>query len=327
MDHVNWGMIGCGNVTEVKSGPAFYKANHSSLLAVMCRNKENAKSYAARHQVPFCTNDADELINHPDVNAVYVATPVKYHAPYAIQAMEAGKAVYLEKPMALNYRQCIELREVSERTGSKLFVAYYRRGLDYFIKVKELINDGAIGKVGSVEIALFKPARKEDCDVHNLHWRVIPELSGGGYFHDLACHQIDIMQYLLGSIQHAAGEARNTGGLYNAADTVSAEFSFASGITAKGNWLFVCNEKNIQDSIIIRGEKGFIEFSTFEFKPIQVSTDSNAKTYNIKPPLHIQMPFIQGIINELTGRGLSDADLESAIFTSKVMDDVTGNES
>jgi 1,5-anhydro-D-fructose reductase (1,5-anhydro-D-mannitol-forming) len=322
MDQVKWGMIGCGNVTEIKSGPAIYKSNNSSLIAVMCPHIDRARNYAARHNITDFYDTAEQIINHPYITAVYIATPVKFHAPYAIQAMEAGKAVYLEKPMALNYKQCLELKEVSIKTGSKLFVAYYRRSLDYFIKIKELINAHAIGEITSVAISLLKPARMEDYDKENLPWRVIPELSGGGYFYDLACHQIDLLQFLLGPIVKAKGYAENKAGLYQAEDTVSAEWTFASGISGAGNWSFVCRDEEKQDTIILYGTKGRIEFSTFDFTPIQLQADDNMRMFNYKTPAHIQMPFIETIIHELTGRGTSDADLDSAVNTNKVMNQI-----
>lgn len=315
-------MIGCGSVTEIKSGPALYKSENSTLLAVMCRHIDVAKSYAFRHHIPYFYDDADQIINNPFINAVYIATPVKFHSPYAIKAMEAGKAVYLEKPMALNYSECLGLKKVSDETGSKLFVAYYRRSLEYFIKIKELIRENLIGDIYQVNLSLQKPARQEDFNKNNLPWRVLPELSGGGYFYDLACHQIDILQFLLGPIIQADGHAENRAGLYPAEDTVHAKWVFASGVKGIGNWAFICNEKEKQDKIILIGKKGRIEFSTFDFTPIILDNDNSTQKFAIKPPVHLQMPFIKSIIIELTGKGTSDANLTSAINTSKIMEDI-----
>lgn len=320
-------MIGCGNVTEIKSGPAFYKSENSQLIAVMCRNIGNAENYANRHRVSEYYDNADQIIHHPNINAIYIATPVKFHAPYAIQAMEAGKAVYLEKPMALNYQQCLELKEISINSGSKLFVAYYRRSLDYFIKVKELINDAVVGDIVSVSVTLHKPARKEDYNPSNLPWRVLPELSGGGYFYDLACHQFDILEFLLGSISSATGIAENIAGLYSAEDRVTANWKFESAVTGIGSWSFICKENEKQDSITLTGTKGKIVFSTFDFTPIIVEMEGNRQTFDIKPPINIQMPFIKTIINELTGKAVSDANLNSAINTSKIMEEIIYNRS
>jgi len=103
---VRWGIIGAGNVTEVKSGPAFYKVENSRLLAVMRRNAEKAADYAQRHHVSKWYSNATDLIKDPDIDAIYIATPPDSHSKYAIEAMQAGKPVYVEKPMARNYSEC-----------------------------------------------------------------------------------------------------------------------------------------------------------------------------------------------------------------------------
>ena len=139
MSKIGWGIIGCGDVTEVKSGPGFQKANNSELVAVMRRNDELAKDYARRHNVPRWYDDAEKLINDPDVNAVYVATPPSNHKQYTLMAAEAGKPIYVEKPMALNAKECSEMIEACKTAGVPLFVAYYRRALERFLKIKELI--------------------------------------------------------------------------------------------------------------------------------------------------------------------------------------------
>ena len=226
MHDINWGIIGCGNVTELKSGPAFNKVEHSHLVAVMRRNADLAKDYALRHNVPKYYSDADLLINDADINAVYVATPPDTHASYAIAAMKAGKAVYVEKPMARTYAECQEMIRVSEETGMPLFVAYYRRSLPAFLKVKSLIEDGVIGKPLSVNIRLLKSASNNDQKEELQSWHVNPNIAGGGYFYDLASHQLDYLDFILGPIKDAKGIAQNLGGLYQAEDMVSAVFTF-----------------------------------------------------------------------------------------------------
>ena len=113
MQIIRWGMIGCGSVTEVKSGPAFNKVPNSKLMAVMRRDAEKVKDYAQRHHVPYYFTDVDELINHPEVDAIYIATPPKFHAAYAEKAMKVGKPVYVEKPMALNVGECETMQQIS----------------------------------------------------------------------------------------------------------------------------------------------------------------------------------------------------------------------
>ena len=221
MQEINWGIIGCGDVTELKSGPAFNKVEHSRLVAVMRRDAVKAADYARRHGVPKWYSDGDLLINDPDVNAVYIATPPNTHASYAIAAMRAGKPVYVEKPMARTYQECQEMIRVSKETNMPLFIAYYRRTLPGFLKVKELLDKGAIGKPLTVNIRLHKAYGEMDQDPSAQHWHVDPEISGGGHFYDLASHQFDYLDFLFGPVTEVVGIAQNLAGLYRAEDTVS----------------------------------------------------------------------------------------------------------
>ena len=201
MKTVSWGIIGCGDVTEVKSGPAFNKIEGSKLTAVMRRDASKAKDYAERHGVPKWYSNASDLINDPEVNAVYVATPPDSHAEYTIRALRAGKPVYCEKPMAVNHQQCLDMIRASEETGIPLFVAYYRRRLPQFMLVKELVASGVIGDARFVSIQLFLPPRENDYNTGNLPWHVIPEIGGGGYFADMSPHQWDLLDFWFGPVK------------------------------------------------------------------------------------------------------------------------------
>ena len=185
LDTVNWGFIGCGEVTEKKSGPAFNMIEGSKVVAVMSRDEEKVKSYARRHNIPRWYTDAQELIGDEDVNAIYIATPPSSHATFAIMAMKAGKPVYIEKPMAATYEDCARINRISQETGIPCFVAYYRRYLPYFQKVRQLVEEGEIGNVINVQIRFAQPPRDLDYNSTNLPWRVQPDIAGGGYFYDL----------------------------------------------------------------------------------------------------------------------------------------------
>jgi len=124
---IKWGIIGCGDVTEIKSGPAFNKVKDSCLVAVMRRDNNQAKDYARRHNVAKWSIDANGLINDPDINAIYVATPPSSHEEYTIAALNAGKNVYVEKPMGLNAAAARRMAKASGDNNVKLVVAHYRR--------------------------------------------------------------------------------------------------------------------------------------------------------------------------------------------------------
>jgi predicted dehydrogenase len=318
---IKWGMIGCGSVTEVKSGPAFSKVKDSKLVAVMRRDVSLAEDYARRHKVPKFYSKASDLINDSEVDAVYVATPPGSHAEYAIETIKAGKPVYIEKPMALNDEECLKINEAAEKYKVPVFVAYYRRALPGFLRVKELIEGGAIGKVLFVQMQLFKyPSENEKKGV--LPWRVDPEISGGGHFFDLACHQLDYLDYLLGPIQKVRSIALNQAGLYKAEDFVTAEFIFPDNVAGTGTWSFSVPPGSDRDIIEILGDKGSIKFSTFSFEPIILINKSGRRELINERPEHVQYNLIEKIVQSLEGNGSSPSTGISAARTSKVMDEI-----
>ena len=323
MKQINWGFIGCGEVTEKKSGPAFNEVEGSQVVAVMSRSENKARSYAERHHIRKWYTDAQELIDDPDVNAIYIATPPSSHATFAIMAMRAGKPVYVEKPLAASYNDCIRINRISEQTGVPCFVAYYRRYLPYFQKVKEIIQNGTIGKVINVQLRFSVPPR--DLDYKNekeLPWRLQPDIAGGGYFYDLAPHQIDLLQNIFGVITRAHGYPANRAHLYKAEDTVSACFFFENGVTGSGSWCFVGHESAKEDRIEVIGDKGSLSFSVFTYEPIVLITSEGKQSITVPNPSYVQLPMIKHVIEHLQGIGHCDCTSISATPVNWVLDRV-----
>ena len=324
MKLISWGFIGCGEVTEKKSGPAFNEVSGSHIEAVMSRSRERAQSYAQRHDIKKWYTDAQELINDPDVNAIYVATPPSSHATFAIMAMRAGKPVYVEKPLAANYEDCARINRVSEETGVPCFVAYYRRYLPYFLRVKSIINDGIIGNITNVQIRFSVPPRDCDYNRDSLPWRLQPEISGGGYFYDLAAHQLDLLQDIFGVIIRAHGYCTNRAHLYEPEDTVSACFRFENGLVGSGSWCFVGHESAKDDCIEVVGEKGMVTFSVFNYAPIHLVTSEGVSNIVVENPSYVQFPLIRSVIEDLQGFGLCKCTSVSATPVNWVMDRILG---
>ncbi len=321
MDAIRWGIIGCGDVTEKKSGPGFQKASRSELVAVMRRNGALARDYAERHGVPKWYDDAAELLRDPDVTAVYVATPPSSHRKYVLAAAAAGKPVYVEKPMALNYAECREMIEGCENAGIPLFVAYYRRALPRFLKIRELLDHGAIGVPSAVTVQFAQPVTEQDRE-RIPHWRVDPAIAGGGYFVDLASHTLDLLQFYFGPVTAVSGTRENRGGFYAAEDFVAARFGFENGVGGSGVWNFVAEET--VDSVEITGSAGSIAFSTFGHDPVVLRRSGLVEQFDIPHPPHIEQPLIQTIVDELTGRGTCPSTGRSGSLTSLVMDRILG---
>jgi predicted dehydrogenase len=318
---IHWGIIGCGNVTEVRSGPAFNEVKDSKLIAVMRRDASLAEDYARRHNVPKFYSDANDLINDKDIDAVYVATPPSSHAEYAIASIKAGKPVYIEKPMALNYSECLKINKAAEKYKIPVFVAYYRRVLPGFLKVKELIENGNIGKVMFVQIQLFKVATEDEKN-GRLPWRVDPDVSGGGHFIDVGSHQLDYLDYLFGPVEKVRSIVLNHAGLYKAEDFVTAEFIFNDNIAGTGTWCFTAPPESCRDTIEIIGNKGLIKFSTFSFEPIVLTNDSGRQEFKNERPERIQYNMIDKVVKSLHGNGIPPSTGISGARTSKVIDEI-----
>jgi len=314
METVRWGIIGCGDVTEVKSGPALQKVAGSSLVAVMRRNAGKAADYARRHNVPKWYADSDELLNDPDVNAIYVATPPSTHAAYAIKAAAVGKPVYVEKPMGRDHAECMSMIDACQAAEVPLFVAYYRRCLPRFVEVKRLIDRGAIGTVRTVSVTLWRRPV-----TGSPGWRIDPATAGGGLFVDLASHTLDLLDHLLGPIARAQGTATNLAGLYAAEDAVVGHFRFASGALGVGSWCFASGTS--RDLVEIVGSNGTIRFATFDEAPVILETEAGSDSFTIPHPQHVQQPLIQTVVDELLGQhGACPSTGESAARTNFFMD-------
>ena len=294
MKKINWGIIGCGDVTELKSGPAFNKAANSTLVAVMRRDAAKAQDYARRHNVPRWYDDANQLINDPKVSAVYIATPPSSHEEYAIATINAGKPVYVEKPMAHNYAAASNMANAAAAKNIKLVVAHYRREQPRFKKIKQLINEKAIGEIQLARLDLFKPQlTKEELEDPKIAWRVIPSIAGGGLFHDLAPHQLDLMYYFFGPAQKVSGIASNQGGIYAADDLVAGNILFTNGIAFSGTWYFNAADSAAKDHCEIMGTEGKISFSIFSGTTITVLANGKTTTLSFDALQHVQQPMIE----------------------------------
>lgn len=301
MDKINWGIIGCGDVTEVKSGPAFSNVPNSSLRAVMRRNAAKAADYAKRHHVPRWYDDANKLINDPEVNAIYIATPPSSHEQYALAAINAGKPVYVEKPMALNYASAKNISEAAATNNVKLVVAHYRREWPLFKKLKELVEAKAIGDVHLVRLALYKTLfTNRQLKNESLSWRVDPAIAGGGIFHDLAPHQLDILYHIFGAAKTITGISLNQAAKYKADDMVAGNILFENEILFSGAWCFDAYEQSDRCEII--GSNGKLSFSFFDGGGIEMIAGLNKTIFDFEPLQHVQQPMIEKTVQYFLGK-------------------------
>ncbi|GAA4289453.1 Gfo/Idh/MocA family protein [Aestuariibaculum suncheonense] len=320
---IKWGIIGCGDVTEVKSGPAYKLTKGFELVAVMRRNADKVKDYAKRHQIEKYYTNADELINDPDIDAVYIATPPDSHMHYALKVAEAGKICCIEKPMAPSYQESLTIYNAFKDKNIPLFVAYYRRSLPRFTQIKEWIDNNEIGEVRHINWEFSAPASVLDKS-GEYNWRTDAEIAPGGYFDDLASHGLDFFTFILGNIKEAKGISVNQQNNYSAKDAITACWIHENNITGSAFWNFDCNER--LDRVSIHGSKGSIEFAVFHEKPIKLKNDRNKETLHIEHPKHIQIYHVEDMRNMVLKSNFTHPSLGvSALHTSWVMDKILGN--
>jgi predicted dehydrogenase len=317
---LNWGIIGCGDVTELKSGPAFNLVQNSKLYAVMRRNAEKAADYARRHDVPVWYSSAEALINDPQVNAIYVATPPSTHEAYTIAALQAGKPVYVEKPVALSASSCRIMAAAAEKYNVKLSVAHYRRALPYFNKIKELIK--GLGEIRFANISFYQQPVSSIIAQSEENWRVNPEISGGGLFHDMAPHHIDLLNWFFGYPIAINGYAYNQAGMTSADDVVAALLAYLS-FPITGIWNF--NASRIEDRCEIVGALGQLSFA-FHGNEITFTKNNNTEKFTFIHPKHIQQPMIEAVVKYFIGDSEENpCSIAEGIDTMSIIDQLTGN--
>lgn len=325
MNSVSWGIIGCGDVTEVKSGPAFNKVPDSRLHAVMRRDAKKAADYAKRHHVSKWYGNADDLVNDPEVNAIYVATPPSSHEEYAAKAFRAGKPVYVEKPMTLDAAAAQRMSDLSKQLGQKLVVAHYRRAQPAFELIKSWLGDERIGKVRLVRSTLFKRSlTKEELQNERVAWRVDPLVAGGGLFHDLAPHQLDLMYFFFGEVEQAIGISTNQAGAYESDDIVSGCIQFKNGTQFVGSWCFNVSPEDERDEIEIIGSEGRIVFSCFETKPVRIYMGGQMSEYSFRRLEHVQQPMIEKVVQYFLGKISNPCSADDGVAVMRLLDVFTG---
>jgi predicted dehydrogenase len=322
MSTINWGIIGCGNVTEKKSGQAYNKIANSRLVAVMRRDAEKAADYARRHNVGKWYSDAEQLMSDPDINSVSIATPPAFHLEYAIAALKKGLNVYVEKPVTRNAAEARQMAAAVKEYNGKLTVAHYRRGLPMFLKVKALLENKTIGDVRTVQIRMWKTAKPDLIANSETNWRVQPELSGGGYFHDLAPHQLDLMLFYFGEPEKYHGFSLNQSNLTPADDHVCGEILFRNKVVVNGSWCFNVAESEATDTCEIIGTKGKITFPFFGTW-INWKNEKEEHTLDFILPEHIQQPMIGKIVAYFSGEGPNPCSIDEAVVLMDIMDSFT----
>ncbi len=308
------GIIGCGDVTEVKSGPAFQKVEGSELAIVMRRDAEKVKDYAKRHGVPRYTTDANDILNDPAIDLVYVATPPHMHAHYAMEAARHGKAVYVEKPMARTMAEARELADACRQNGVPLFVAYYRRGQARFNYAKDLIARGELGEIRAFDYLYTNPTPRYPA---HRAWLGDPTLAGGGQLFDIGSHMMNALTFILGdpvAMNTMTADRSNLG----APDTHSAILTLENGVQGAVQMCFSAAGR--RDRFTVLGSTGSLTMSFMDYTDVVVMRGDQTETLPFPMPQHVQQPLITRVINTLRGLDTLDTTARDALLTQELLE-------
>lgn len=314
MRTIRWGIIGVGDVVERKSGPALMTAAGSAVVAVMRRDAAAARAFAARHGIARWYDRVDDLLADPDVDAVYVATPTSSHCALTLRALATGRPVLVEKPIAMHTAEAECMIDAAERAGQPLFVAYYRRALPRFERLREIVQSGRLGAIRCIAVHQTRPLAHRP----NAGWKLDPTINGGGLFVDVHTHTLDWLDHVFGPPTVAQGLVRRLGP-GPAEDLVAFNLGWADGIVASG--LYCYGAAPEEEQVTVYGSEGAASMVFFKPAPIRL-TDARGRVEEIEvvDPPHSHLPLVERIVAQLRGGPPAPAQGSDGLRTTALID-------
>lgn len=301
---LNWIVAGIGDIAIKRVIPAIQAEPHCTLYGVVTRDPAKGSAYA-----PHVFTDFHQAIADPQVHAVYIATPVSYHAPQSIAALRAGKHVLCEKPVALNYPQACEMRDAADTTGQTLGIAYYRRTYPKVLRAMELLEQGAIGRPVLAEISChdwFNAEAERD-------WLVDPRMAGGGPLFDIASHRIDLLNYFFGQPGAVTGQRSNHIHQRAVEDSATVLIEYPNGVRGVVDVRWHC--RTGRDEFRITGTEGIMDLSPLNGPSLRYPNNEE----HIPTHANLHYPCVENFVDHI----LTGANLKSSIHTAILTDWVT----
>lgn len=286
---VRWGLIGCGDISRKRVAPALRDTHLCELVAVARARAELAESFAREFGAPRWYSDWRELPSDPDVDAVYVATPVHLHAEQTIAAAEAGKHVLCEKPMALNVAECDRMIAACRANNVKLGVAYYRHFYPAVRRVKELVNSGELGVPVVVQINAFEWFNPAASDPRA--WLINKSASGGGPMFDFGCHRIEVLLDIFGDVRDVKATLANAFFDREVEDVATAVFQFERGTC--GTLTVTHAAREPQDTFDLYCSDGSIHIPVLNEGTMRVLTSDGERIETHPNARNIHQPLIE----------------------------------
>jgi predicted dehydrogenase len=317
---VRWGLIGCGDIADKRVAPALVKSPGSSLHAVARAHASLAADFARRHGARRWHADWRELLQDPDVDAVYVATPVSLHVEQAVAAADAGKHILCEKPMALDASECERMISAARQNGVRLGVAYYRHHYPVVSRLRDLVTSGELGQPVHAVAEAFE--RFDPPADHPRAWLLKKALAGGGPMADFGCHRIEVLLDLLGPIERALGFTANVRFKNREVeDTCTAHLAFRSGAQAVVTVTHAASER--RDRLSIFGTEGSAHVDELNAGLLRIVSPHGVDEESHPPHANLHQPLVEEFLAAIrenrepavTGQiGLEVARIVEAIY-------------
>ncbi|HVF28831.1 MAG TPA: Gfo/Idh/MocA family oxidoreductase [Pyrinomonadaceae bacterium] len=288
MRKLRWGLIGCGDISRRRVAPALCDLADCELVAVSRARFSEAEAFAREFGARKWFEDWRELVADSEIDAVYIATPVRPHAAQTIAAAKAGKHVLCEKPMAMNTAECDEMIAACRANGVHLGVAYYRRFYPVVERVKSILESGEIGTPVIAQINAFEWF--DPPPDHPRRWLLSKEESGGGPMMDFGCHRVEVLTNLLGSIRATSGFNSNVLFRREVEDTSIAIFEFESG--ARGTLSITHASREPQDTLDIFGSKGSLHVGVLNKGEVRIRVGDAERVESHPPHANMHLPLI-----------------------------------
>ena len=289
---IRWGIIGCGDVVRKRVAAAIQNDPHSELVALCRRNPEKLAEFCSKFGVDRGSTDANDLINAPDIDALYIATPVHLHHPQTIAAARTGKHVLVEKPMALSTTECDEMIAACRNADVRLGVAYYRPFYPVVQRMSELVQSGEIGTVLSVSAITSTPCAMQPDE--DGYWRVIPGEGGGGSLMDVGSHRLELFLRLFGPITGVKAFCGTVAVDYESENVASLALQFESGIQGTLQCFFGTDTD--QDEFAILGTKGRLTSRLLNDGPLLIEKNVEREVEQHPPCPNFNSPLIADFV-------------------------------
>lgn len=312
---LRWGLIGCGDISQKRVAPALRDLPEAELVAVNRAQFDKVEEFASKFGAQRVYREWEDLLKDPNIEAVYVATPVHLHAPITIAAAEAGKHVLCEKPMALNLDECDEMIRACGQNHRKLGIAYYRRFYPVVKRVRELLLSQEIGQVILAQINAFEFFNPEP--EHPRAWFVDKQQAGGGPMFDFGCHRIEVLLNLLGGIKGVEGSVKQIAFKRDVEDTAIAVLDFRSGPQAIISVTHAAFEP--QDTLDIFGSKGSIHVPVLNNGALQIVTSQGDRSEDHPPHPNFHSELIEDFAKAVFGDRDPEVDGEMGREVNRVL--------